>query len=265
MPATQGFQFVEGDLAFLQHAYVLRLATIDHLAALSGRSYKQTQNRLSKLEERHYLKRVTRRPQKHVYTVGREGALVLIEQGFAPHELAAARLRQHELKEFGLRHAVFIADIHVKLLQLAKERSFAISKWVEGSTLWDSVTTNSNDVIPIRPDAWFAIGTKGNDSHFFLEADRGTMAHSRMREKISGYAAYFQQQRHLKKYDGMKSFRVAIITETRGRANGLREEFRAMMPASWFAAYPVVAFEDLTLQSLMPGVTENAQVGRDAR
>ncbi len=86
----------------------------------------------------------------------------------------------------------------MKLLQLTKEQSLAITKWVEGSTLWDSVTTSGNVVIPIRPDAWFTIGNEQGNAHFFLEADRGTMAHSRMREKISGYAAYFQQRRHVK-------------------------------------------------------------------
>jgi hypothetical protein len=253
--ATQpinGFQLVESDLALLKHAYQLRLATIDHLAALTGRSYKQTQKRLSKLEEQRYLTCLTRRPQKIIYTIGREGVPLLIEQGYAPRELAATRLRQHELKEFGLRHAVFIADIHVRLLQETRARSLVITKWVEGSSLWDSVTTGENVTVPIRPDAWFTIGNDEGNAHFFLEADRGTMAHSRMREKISGYAAYFQQQRHVKKYEGMKVFRVATITETRGRAKGLADEFRTMMPAAWLAAYPVIAFEDLTIQTLMP-------------
>ncbi len=106
MQELNGFQLVPTDLALVKHAYELRLATIDHLACLSGRSYKQTQKRLVKLEERRYLTCLTRRPQKHVYTIGREGVPLLIEQGFAPRELAATRLRQHELKEFGLRHAL---------------------------------------------------------------------------------------------------------------------------------------------------------------
>jgi hypothetical protein len=79
-----------------------------------------------------------------------------------------------------------------------------------------------------------------------------------MREKITGYAAYFQQQLHLKKYAGMKVFRVATITETRGRAQGLETEFRTMMPPAWLAAYPVIAFEDLTLEKLLPERKGNA-------
>lgn len=244
----------------LRNVHELRLATIEHMAALSGRSYKRTQERLAKLEERGYLACVARRPHKHVYAIGREGVSVLIEHGYAPRELAMKRLRQTELKELGIRHAVFITDIHVRLIRLTPARSLTLANWAEGPSLWDTVTTSNKVQIPIRPDALFTIALpagKGK-SHFFLEADRGTMAHSRMRDKIMGYAAYFQQQRHLKKYEGMKLFRVATITETRGRAQGLTEEFRAMMPPAWFAAYPVIAFEDLTLERLMPELVQNA-------
>jgi hypothetical protein len=45
---------------------------------------------------------------------------------------------------------------------------------------------------------------------------------------------------------------VATITETRGRAQGLVNEFRTMMRPEWLAAYPGIAFEDLTLERLMP-------------
>jgi hypothetical protein len=262
MPAKNGFQLVESDLPLLQSVHELRLATIDHLAALSGRSYKRTQERLAKLEEHGYLACVARRPQKHVYAIGREGVALLIEHGYAPRELADRRLRHNELKELGIKHAVFIAGIHVKLLQLTRSRSFSISQWVEGTSLWDRVTTRDNIEIPIRPDALFTIDLPEAkaSAHFFLEADRGTMAHSRMREKVAGYAAYFQQQRHLKKYQGMKVFRVATITETRGRAEGLSAEFRSMMPAAWLAAYPVIAFGDLTLERLMPELAAQSAV-----
>ena len=254
MPATNGFQLFESDLPILQSVHELRLATIDHIGALVDRSYKRVAERLAKLEERKYLTRVARRPQKHAYAIGREGVPVLIEHGYAPRELAARRLRQNELKEFGIKHAIFIADIHVKVILLARARALTLSNWVEGPSLWDSVTTSDKVVTPIRPDAWFTVDGSAGRGHFFLEADRGTMAHSRMREKVSGYAAYFHQRLHTKKYPGMELFRVATITETRGRAEGLRKEFEMMMPAAWLVAYPVIAFEDLTLERLMPEI-----------
>ena len=113
----------------------------------------------------------------------------------------------------------------------------------------------SNKVaVPIRPDALFTIAAPDGKwrSHFFLEADRGTMAHSRMREKIAGYIAYFHQRLHLKKYEGMKVFRVLTATITGGRAEELAKEYATIMRPDWLAAYPVTAFPDITLERLMP-------------
>lgn len=256
MPATNGFKLFDSDLPILQHVYELRLATIDHVGALVDRSYKRVADRLAKLEERKYLTRIARRPHKHAYTIGREGVPVLIEHGYAPRELADRRLRQNELKELGIRHAVFISDIHVKIILLSRAAGLTLSNWIEGPSLWDKVTTSDNVVVPIRPDAWFTIDTPDDRSHFFLEADRGTMAHSRMREKVAGYAAYFHQRKHLNKYEGMERFRVATITETPGRAQGLAAEFASFMTPGWLKAYPVIAFSNLTLERLMPELTK---------
>ncbi len=102
MPATNGFQLVPGDLALLQHVHELRLATIDHLATLAGRSYKQTQKRLAKLEERAYLTCLARRPQKHVYAIGREGVPVLIE-----HVTRRATWQRDAYATMSLRNSAF--------------------------------------------------------------------------------------------------------------------------------------------------------------
>jgi len=256
MKIKPGFKFVDGDLDIIRIVHELRLATIDHVAMLTGRSYKRTAARLAKLEEEAYLKCVTKRPHRHVYGIGKEGVQLLIHHGYATRELNERRLRDHELKDLGIKHALFITDIHAKLIAFTRASPFVLSRWVEGSTLWDRVTMSDNVTLPIRPDALFAItwpDGKGR-ANFFLEADRGSMAHSRMREKVSAYTHYFQKQLHVKKYPGMKTFRVATITETRGRANSLTEEFRTILSASWLAAYPTIAFEELSLERLMPEI-----------
>jgi Replication-relaxation len=256
MPAKNGFQLVDGDLAYLQHVYELRLATIDHLAALTDRSYKQTADRLAKLEERHYLKCVVRRPHKHVYALGSEGVAALIEEGHAPPELATKRVRVTELKELGINHAILVSDIHVKLILLTRAASFTLS-WTEGPSLWDKVTTADGGALSVRPDALFTIGAPGKGrAHYFLEADVGRMAHSRMRIKVRAFNAYFQKQQHLTKHPNMKYFRVATVTKTRGRADALAKEYRAMMDPAWLKAYPVIPFEDLTLAALVPELAQ---------
>jgi uroporphyrinogen-III synthase len=70
MPAKNGFELQDGDVELLHCVFRLRLATIDHLAALSGRSVRALWGRLLKLKERRYLASVARFMQKRVYAIG---------------------------------------------------------------------------------------------------------------------------------------------------------------------------------------------------
>ena len=79
------------------------------------------------------------------------------------------------------------------------------------------------------------------------------MSHERMAGKINAYVAYYEQRLHARKYPGMRSFLVATVTETRSRAEELRKDLHPLIPRSAARdAYLFVAFEDLTLASLLP-------------
>ena len=110
----------------------------------------------------------------------------------------------------------------------------------------------------MRPDAWFILKHTGrpegkNKLHYFLEADRSTMAHSRMEQKIKAYRAYHEQQRYALKYPGMETFWVATITEMRGRAKELQQDLHELLPtAKARRAYLFIPIEDLTLEALLP-------------
>lgn len=261
MPATRdGFQLMDGDLEIVRFAHELRHATLENLAAVCGRSYTRVHKRVEKLTDRRYLVCLTRRPQKHVYAVGSEGAALLVQNGLAPRELGEKRIRHNELKEIFIKHTLFVGAIHARLIILTRDSPIKLVEWEEGPSLWDTVTARDeagrNAAIPVRPDARFRVQHTGlpegrNRINFFLEADRATMSHQRMKEKVRGYIAYFQQQKHTKKYPGMKLFQVATVTETKGRAKELANTFRGMMEPAWLLSYPVIAFEDLALEALI--------------
>lgn len=259
MPAKNGFELQDSDIELLNYIFQLRLATIDHLSALSGRSVRALWNRLLKLKQRRYLACVARFMQKQVYAVGSKGVPVLIEHGYAPRDLAEKRLRHHELTEIGIRHSLFIADIHTRMIVLTRSGSQKLSHWQEGQALWDSVVAREGEPpIPVRPDAYFLLRQTDqpegkNTVHVFLEADRSTMAHSRMAAKIVGYLAYYEQGIYAKKYSGMPTFIVATVTQTRSRAEELQKDLQTIIPhASSRRAYPFIAFDDLTPASLIP-------------
>jgi hypothetical protein len=258
MPAKDGFELQKQDLELLHSVHQLRIATIDHLAALSGRSVRALWGRLLKLRARRYLSSVARFMQKHVYAIGSAGVPVLIEHGYAGGEVADRRLRHHELKDLGIRHAVFIADIHTRVLLLTRTGPITLAYWEEGKALWDAVPgVNGDASIPVRPDAYFVLRHAGrpegrNRFHVFLEADRSTMSHQRMAAKIAGYVAYHERRLHAKQYPGMQSFIVATVTETRSRAEELRKDLQSLIPPGARHAYLFIPFEDLRLSSLLP-------------
>jgi hypothetical protein len=265
MPAKDGFQLHDRDIELLHFVHQLRLATVDHMATLSGRSVRALWGRLHKLQERRYLASVARFMQKHVYSIGSAGVPVLIEEGYAPGDLKEKRLRHRELTEIGIRHSLFIAGIHTRMLLLTRTGPIKLAHWQEGPALWDSVAGLAGGIdTPVRPDAYFVLKHTGrpegkNTFHVFLEADRSTMSHERMAGKIAGYVAYHDQRLHARKYPGMHSFLVATVTETPSRADELRKDLHPLIPRSASRdAYLFIPFEQLTLEALLPKATAKA-------
>src|SRR5882762_550091 len=98
MPAVNGFQLTDTDLAIFASVFEHRFVTIDHLIALTNRPHKRLHRRLLKLVQRNYISRITPPNQKHIYTVGRAAVPLLVERGVAPKEFVDVRLRHQELK-----------------------------------------------------------------------------------------------------------------------------------------------------------------------
>ena len=162
MSARNSFELQDGDIALLDYAYQLRLATIDHFAALSGRSVRALWGRLLKLKERSYLLSVARFMQKNVYAIGPLGVSALIEEGHAPADLAEKRLRHNEHTEIGIRHSLFVADIHTRMLLQTRSGPINLAQWIEGKSLWDTVADRDGETeIPIRPDGYFILKQAG--------------------------------------------------------------------------------------------------------
>ncbi|HTR35810.1 MAG TPA: replication-relaxation family protein [Bryobacteraceae bacterium] len=259
--ASTNFQFNDRDAEIVHYVYQLRMASLAHLAALTNRSHKTLERRVPKLRDGRYLVRLKPPPHKGLYTIGPAGVQVLIEHGYAPAGLRNHRLRHQELRDIGIRHTLFVADIHTRLLLLTRGGPVTITHWQEGPSLWDTVDAIDEEAtLPVRPDAYFvltpATQPEGKGTvHVFLEADRSTMAHSRMATKIGAYLAYHHSRRYAKKYPPMHSFIVATVTQTRSRADELRRDLQPFIPRTAQAAYRFIPFDDLTLTSLVPSLS----------
>jgi len=265
MPSKDGFQFQDRDAELVHLVHQLGVATVEHMAQHVERSYHLVYKRVAKLEDHRYLSRVTKQPEKGIWQLGPEGVAVLIERGLAPETIARHRLRANELKPLGRAHSLLIADIHAKLLGESKRRLEKIALWRQGQDTWDEATWTEVDGtrrrLPVRPDAYFVIEHTGrpegkNRMHFFLEADRSNMdVNERMSAKIKAYRAYHEENRFQKKYPGMQSFRVIVVTETRRRAESLRTRLEYLLPtANLQRAYRFLSIEDLGLDALLGAV-----------
>jgi len=269
--ASINFQFNDRDAEIVHYVYQLRLASLAHLAALTNRSQKTLERRVPKLRDGRYLVRLKPRPHKGLYAIGPAGVQVLIEHGYAPADLRNHRLRHQELRDIGIRHTLFVADIHARTLLLTRGGPFTIAHWQEGPSLWDTVAvTDEEATLPVRPDAYFVLTHAGQPEgkgtvHVFLEADRSTMAHSRMATKITAYLAYHHSRRYAKKYPLMHSFIVATVTETRRRAEELQHDLIPLIPSSARDAYRFIPFGDLTLTTLLPKAVRRGDLGLDPR
>ena len=264
MPSTTGFQLTKRDAEIVHYVYQLRIATLDHLAALTKSSYKTLERRVPKLREEKYLDRLKPQPHKGLYVLGSEGVPLLIEEGYAPQDFAEKRRRETEWKDLGINHALLVASIITKLLLLTRDAPVKLALCQHDSpALWDSVQTPHDGKLPFRPDLYFILQhterpAGKNKLPFFGEADVGTMSHRKIELKLKAFSAYHQQQRHVAKF-GINYFQVAFITQTRGRAENLKQEFYPSMSAAQRRAYHFIPLEDLTLDALLAGVEKPAQ------
>jgi|SRR5579871_702628 len=258
------FHFTDRDAEIIQYVYELRLATLDHLVALTNRSYKTLERRVPKLRAEKYLQRLRPRPHKGLYVIGREAVPLLIREGYAPDDIAEKRRRETEWKDLTIPHALLLASIHTKLLLLSRGSPITLTAWHhDGPDLWDNVQTPQDGKLPVRPDAHFILrhaklpADKNNKLHFFLEADVGTMSHGKIESKINAYIAYHEQQKHVTRF-GINYFQVAIISATSARADNLREQFHASLSAAQRRAYHFIALQDLTFTALLGGLERQA-------
>ena len=256
MPAKNGFLLTCDDIDFLRAVHSLRVATIDHLAALSWkqgqtRSYTRTQKRTAKLAIHGYLEPLTKRPHKMLYALGREGVEVLVELGYVSEEFRGRRPREKELKDLFLDHLMMVKGIQVMLMTLVRGTPIRVERWSEGPELYDFVTIHGEETrIPIRPDALFVLRDarrpEGKDTMaFVLEADRSTENHERIRTKIKGYVSYADQNRAREKWRLLsKYFRVLIVTRTAARAENLDAGLQPLIPAQLRSHYVFTTLED---------------------
>ncbi len=164
-----------------------------------------------------------------VYALDEAGAnLVAGHRGIDRAEVGW-KPKHNELGPQFLDHSLVINDVRVVLQRLVDAGMFEAVAWTDelalkSAELQDKVPYLVQGARPVRkyPDGYFIVKlSDGNQAHFFLEVDQGTMTNARWQEKVRAYHEFRlsgQSQRHY----GTRNFRVLAVTTSEQRLANLK-------------------------------------------
>jgi hypothetical protein len=252
MPLRKRLQVSPYDSQIFRHLFEHRMLRIDHLQLLTGRSYEALKHRLADLAGTGYVTCKRRPFQKHIFALARGAVAYLVEQGIAPKEVLADRIRHGELKDLFLDHFMMIVDFHVALAVAGRGADFTIATWRQGEELKDHVSLRQrggSQRLCVWPDAFFIVEDTRSPARFHPAAFTYEAARQRQsrrdRDKILGYLHYFQQGLHRKKY-GVDTFRLITETLTKKRAQNLAKLAGELLPRPARKFYLFTSLEDFS-------------------
>ncbi|MBI3421288.1 MAG: replication-relaxation family protein [Candidatus Sungbacteria bacterium] len=132
-----------------------------------------------------------------------------------------------------IRHTMMINDFRIALtLALEKHPEARLALWKKDGEVYDRVAarndrTGREELLTIKPDAFFIINYRGRDYPVCFEADRATLTQQSQNDwrdivrKIAAYWHWRQQKRHTKALN-IEHFRVATITISEQRRENMR-------------------------------------------
>ena len=180
-----------------------------------------------------------------IYTLTREGAKVLVQQGLAEPEHVRDIPRYGPGNSFHLAHTLAIKDVAVWLEVVAKSYGHeGLEDWREGKA---AVVGNA------WPDALFLYRLPAAVLVGLLEVDRGTERGDRWwKEKFARYAAIFRSDLILEA-TGQKTARVIVVAPSARRRDGISALLSGLLLGAdvpperfWIAERAVLAGTDLS-------------------
>ena len=223
-------QLTARDLEILGLVHRYRHVWVDHLQALIPGSDRQLARRVQGLFHHAYLARFVPPSRmrlqlgspKMVYALDTAGAKVLAEaRGISLDELGWHTSHNRRMEWF-VEHQVMISDFHAILeLALSGHPDLRLDTWRQDKDLRGEVEIEYPDgdrMFRVAPDAHFAVIDGTARRNFFLEIDRGTEEHRRLRAKFEAYRWYLAEgSGYHDDYENSNDVRVLVVTTSEGR------------------------------------------------
>lgn len=155
------------------------------------------------------------------------------ERGSAPHHLWPTRKgeaiacggppprggERREPNPLFLAHAAGLTEIYVALIRALPEGTELVRFDREAEAREPFSTWRKPEKRAIAPDVFIEIADRdGGTLLAFVELDRGTMSHRRLKQKAAGYAAYAEERAWRERHDFCPALLFATTTEMRARS-----------------------------------------------
>jgi Replication-relaxation len=262
------------DLGLIRTISEYRLASSSQLVELVGGNEDVTYRHLQRLFHLGLINRFSLPrhgyPGEFVYYLDEPAALKLTSS--APdgeiEESALKAVRLNKKKRYSqssskpsqllfLQHELMISRFHfmVAIACRQAQEEIQLSSWKQGAELWSKVSIEAPDgkvaSAPHRPDAFLTLSFPQRNpglqrSHFFYEADRGTMSTQRLKAKFQCYIEFLHQLKHTEQYGIRKIRAILIETVSAQSAQRLRETARELcpdIPLFWFSSADILMDE----------------------
>ncbi len=228
--ADLSFALTDRDLDILALVESFRLASSDHILALTAGSRQGILRRLQKLFHAGLLDRLHPEmkngggSEKMIYAVTNRGIRELEKRGKLEKSKTDWNAANRDLHSLTIHHTLLISHIRAVLTLACRKTGVALRFWRdEGPGISDSIEVAGSDGyvrVPVAPDGYFGLQDPKGRTQYFLEADRGTMTVKRFLSKLQAYAAYWRERRHETRF-GIRYFRVLTVTTSAARRDNL--------------------------------------------
>ena len=236
------------DMEILEKVYHYRYLEARHIRALIGGSDQQITRRLQGLFHNKYLGRYSRRERMRLelapgaplmaYGLELKGARAL-ERNYERVEDAGGsipvsvvwRKDYTRRKEWFLEHHLMVSNFRcVVEIGLRETPGTELVTWDQSKRTWFRVTIpgKRRRFLRVAPDAYFALRTDNQVRHYFLEADRSTEEHRRLRDKFVGYWWHLQDPCFAEPRGGRPQVNVLFVTTGQRRMEAMIETLRRM-------------------------------------
>jgi hypothetical protein len=226
-PMPKPFRLQPQDLEVLMQLADYRFLDTYQILALQPRGLRILPRRLQYL---FHAGLVDRPPRQHdflqppgpvVYGLGNKGAEVLASALEVERGKVDWQTKNREAGLPYIEHTLMISRFRSSLtLALNSLKGANITTWQQGPQLKAEVKLKGQRLAVI-PDGYFTIQHKGQQHHFFLEADRRTMTTKRYLRKLRACWLWWKTGGHQRKFS-IPRFRVLTLTTSEKRKENLR-------------------------------------------